>query len=226
MRRLIAFVIASVPVMAQAPTVERKAPPPPPTAQQQIKAIAQEIKDLKMEVAELKFRIEMLTDTLRMASNTVGDIVPLELEYADLDPSGNGYGVIATDRGRFFISVEKIEPYLDGQRVHLTVGNPSLVVFNGCILTVTWNERMPKSKLSDLNASSTFEQRSAALQEQMGTMRAWEAKHRKQEFSLTTVLSPGRWTPIDVVLPNTTASQVGYLQVRLKVDRMSFPLPN
>ena len=70
-------------------------------------------------------------------------LMPLEEDYTDLDPAAKGYGVIATNKGRFFIAVEKVETYLDGQRVFLRIGNPSSAAFGGCKLDVTWNSRGP-----------------------------------------------------------------------------------
>ena len=39
---------------------------------------------------------------------------------------------------------------------------------------------------------------------------------------MTSLLSPGKWTSVDVVLPETTPAQLGYLRIKLSVDDVVF----
>ena len=187
---------------------------PLPTAQEQIKALSQEVKALGEEVRRLKVANETIMSAVSNINSSLRDIMPLENDAAELDPSGTGYQAVATSEGRFFLSVEKTEPYLDGQRVYLKIGNPSLVTFNGCRAEVRWNTRPPKRAKQPENWT--------ILAQELDALDSWEKKARSQEFDLTTSLLPGAWTAVNFVLPETESSQLGYLKVKLTVNRAVF----
>lgn len=60
-----------------------------------------------------------------------------------------GYARIDTRTGTFFISLDKVEPYLDGIKIFATVGNPTTATFAGFDLTVYWNKQQRRITFVD-----------------------------------------------------------------------------
>jgi len=119
-----------------------------------------------------------------------------------LDPTEKGYGRIDTSSGFFLILVGNAEPYLDGYRLHLRIGNPTSARYNGFKLTLTWQKPVPKQK--DGESDQEFSKR-------------WDewlkAEPREKEFSFTEVLYPSSWNPVSLVVSPATPEELKELQI-------------
>jgi hypothetical protein len=60
--------------------------------------------------------------------------------YAYLSFYESGYSIVSTDIGNLIISLEDIEPYLNGYNIKLSVGNPLDLTFNGLTFSVNCSE--------------------------------------------------------------------------------------
>ena len=60
-----------------------------------------------------------------------------------------GFQRLDTELGPFLVSVEGIIPYLNGHKLSLNIGNPSMSEFNGFTLKAKWGETFkPKGEVT------------------------------------------------------------------------------
>jgi len=123
-------------------------------------------------------------------------------DSVSLDPTEKGYGRIDTSSGFFLIAVHSVEPYLDGYKLHLRIGNPTAARYNGFKLTVSWQKPYPEQRQgeSDDELSKRQEQ---WLQEQ---------PHQK-EFSFTETLQPSSWNSVSLIVSPATAEEIKELTI-------------
>ena len=89
--------------------------------------------ELRLELARLKQSEEKRNaDFIRLAA-----ILDLGVRegargkvWAELDPTSTGYAKADSNTGFFLVSCKKVEPYLNGHRVALAIGNPMGIRFN------------------------------------------------------------------------------------------------
>jgi hypothetical protein len=99
--------------------------------------------------------------------------------------------------------VQDASPYLDGYRVTLHIGNPSFASYDGFELTVKWNSKYDWSNFD----TSTFD--------------TWQKSERNKELSFTNSLVLGKWNAVELILPSTTAQQLGYFMISMKTPVVS-----
>jgi len=58
-------------------------------------------------------------------------------DSAPISPDQKSYSVVRTLQGLLYVSTDHVEPYLDGFRIHLRIGNPNNVTFDGFQLAYT-----------------------------------------------------------------------------------------
>ncbi len=199
-----ALLLLPVLVFAQQKPVPPKATAPTVVATPaQVQALQKELDDLKKEVAALRAEVKKQADGFEgrdfLAQLYQKKVDAVIKESVTLDPAENGYGIITIDSGTFFISLEKIEPFLNGYKATLKVGNPYAITFTNVKLNVEWNKKFPKD---------------------LANYGEWVKTKHAQEFSDTTVLPPGKWTLFPVVLSDTKPDEVAYLEVKLSVQAL------
>jgi hypothetical protein len=136
---------------------------------------------------------------------------------AVLDPASKGYGTVTTDKGIFLFAVDGAEPFLDGHKIILRVGNPMNMTFSGFKLKVRYGKRspeIPSFEPGDTNSAAVF-------QKWWDDKQVWEKKIRKTDISFTETLQPGAWTRIDFTLKETKPEDVAYLEVGIDTDQIS-----
>ena len=90
-----------------------------------------------------------------------------------------------------------IQPYGDGQRITLHIGNPSSARFSNVTMKVTWGPRMP------IPSEDKFTER----------MSAWGKATREKDINLTEAIEPSRWTRVVVTLAPAKSDEFGLLVV-------------
>lgn len=204
MSRLLCILVPIV-SFAQQPTPRPAAPRPTTTEspssllQNQISEMRKQIEALREEVKNLDGRLKGSEVIARFHREKVDSVIKNSVL---LDPSEKGYGVITTDQGKFFISLDNVEPFLDGYRIVLRIGNPYAITFRDVRISADWNKKMPSD---------------------FAKYAEWAESKRTQEFSESTELKPGSWTTFRLALTETKSDQLGYLEVKLttKGVRMS-----
>jgi hypothetical protein len=61
-----------------------------------------------------------------------------QFRFTAIAPDDKGYGKLETDLGTLFVSTESVDPYLDGYKIHLNIGNPSYATFSDFKLIASW----------------------------------------------------------------------------------------
>jgi len=127
---------------------------------------------------------------------------------ATFDPSEpkSGFDKVESTSGFFLVSLQNVQPYLDGQRVTLHVGNPLSVTYSGFKIKATWSTRMPKFDPTDRQYSEK--------------QRAWNAGKQQKEIALTQALRPGAWNTVSFVVAPAKAENFGYLEVGIETNQV------
>jgi hypothetical protein len=157
------------------------------------------------ETAALKKRVEALEATVIKLQLDFGPRIDLLEMKPDqtiwLDPaSPHKYGRLVTDTGAFLVSIEDSQPYLDGYKVRLHMGNPSTARYVGFTIHVQFGPRPP----ADWNQFA-----------------AWNSTLHTSDVSFTETLEPGSWNPIDLILAPITPGQFGHLKVSMTTNTVS-----
>lgn len=146
-----------------------------------------QIKKLEMEVEYLNKKVEFLP--IRNASFTPNtkEAVPV-----------NGGGVT------FFVSLEKIEPYLNGYQATFNIGNITAINFNEIEIKVSWNKAFPKS----------FKE-----------IDTW----KKNEKVITEIINkdilPGAWTRVTVNLVPAKPDETGLISFAMTTNKFTLKKP-
>jgi hypothetical protein len=130
-----------------------------------------------------------------------------------IDASTPGYTTIETGTGRFLIACDNVQPYLDGQKLTLRIGNPSLLTVSGFKLTATWGTHSPRYPA---NNPST-EEFAAWIEE----YKRWERSLRVKEIDSPTDLKPGVWSNVDVVITPAKPEELAYLKLLMTTNKVS-----
>jgi hypothetical protein len=164
----------------------------------QIGELSREVKALTAKVATSQDTIASLLVRLFKVESTQS-----AYESVNLDLASRSFQRLDSDSGSFLVSVQDASPYLDGYRVTLHIGNPSFASYDGFELTVKWNSKYDWSNFD----TSTFD--------------TWQKSERNKELSFTNSLVLGKWNAVELILPSTTAQQLGYFMISMKTPVVS-----
>jgi hypothetical protein len=159
--------------------------------QSQISEMRKELEFLRGEVKKYDSWFEGRDSLAQFYREKVDSVIK---QSVTLDPSEKGYGIITTNSGHFFVSLDNVEPFLDGYRIVLRIGNPYAITFRDVRINAAWNKKFP-SDISKYNE--------------------WAQTRRTQEFSESTELKPASWTTFRLALTETKPDQLGYLEIKL-----------
>lgn len=155
------------------------------------------------EISELRahnFRLQR--EINEMQNKAVGESIYSGSQEAEFGPDSTGYQIVKTTAGTFMVSIRKISPYADGQRVTFRIGNPYAASYSDPKITVRWGRRF-------------------SFKEGVG-FDDWEKSLRKKEVPLvSTELRAGTWTDVQAVLSPATPEEVGHLAFSLVPDVIS-----
>lgn len=120
-----------------------------------------------------------------------------------LDPTQLGpFQMIFTSCGMFFVSLQNVEPYLNGVKIHLRIGNPMMASYNGATL---------KIKYGNVCDPNFYDK--------------WLKSIKNVEVKITDQLNPGRWNETTAVLSNIQPADFGYLELSMETENLSLLVP-
>ena len=101
----------------------------------------------------------------------------------------------------FLFAVETVEPFLDGYKLRLRIGNPSNIRLEGFKLLVRYGKLSPPipdfNKVADITPLQSEALNWKNLQE------SWEKSLQEMEIAFAEILRPGAWNSVDIALPGT-----------------------
>jgi hypothetical protein len=144
-------------------------------------------------------RVAMLETTIQSLEKGLSD---LELARkrsgeGEINVTERSYTRITSKTGFFLVSCEDIQPYLDGYRVKLQIGNPYAVTFSGCQILAKWGAKFDPQKM---------------------TYDDWQKGLKTKNFALTSDLRPATWNRVTITITPATPSDLKYFSVGLKTD--------
>jgi hypothetical protein len=170
------------------------------------------------QIQALQQQITSLGNQLQTAQQNeialAGRVTNIELarvfensESAELDPASKSYGIAKTNLGNLLISVDNIQPYGDGYKLKLLVGNPNMTTYDGAKLKVQWAEK-PQWGQQGFDGQK------------------WNASIQSKDVDIPNNLLPGAWNPVEIVISPATAAQTGYLSVTATLDKLYLRSPS
>jgi len=135
-----------------------------------------------------------------------------ENEYTIVDITGNGFAAAKSNNGTFLISCKGAEPYLDGHKLALKIGNPYFMTYSGFTVKARFGRRPP-----DVPGSASADQKT----EWRIRYEQWEKALKEIDVSSIDELAPGAWTNVELILSPSKPEEVGYLSLRIETDQVA-----
>jgi hypothetical protein len=190
-RLLILTTVATVAAAAQTPRVVTKQPTNT-SDDARVKALTE-------RVAELQKKLDALeTYVYSLAIDSVFPNLPSR--EINIDPGSlHGFQRLDLGSGFVFVSLDSVEPYLDGFKLALDIGNPLAADYVGFTLKPEWGKKWDfKSNYAE-----------------------WKKTLHSKTEKFTDTLRRGAWTRVTLILPDIKPSEFSHLQLTMETDVMS-----
>jgi hypothetical protein len=122
---------------------------------------------------------------------------------AFIDVNSKAFSPAKSAEGTFLISCQGVEPYLEGYKVHLQVGNPTTLMVDNPKLTIEWG---PADSGKD-------------------SYDAWKKALRQTTVTLNESLRPGFWNNVEVIVSPAKANELAHFKVSIETDSVSLTHP-
>jgi hypothetical protein len=126
-----------------------------------------------------------------------------------LDPSEKGFGCLNTDTGKFLLACDDVQPYLDGQKLKVRIGNPNAASYSGFTLNVKWGQKEPEPPSMAEDNNKWVKDYKEWKREDAKWMTGLQSK----EISFTDNLKAGTWHSVDLVLSPAGSGDLGYIEI-------------
>ena len=120
----------------------------------------------------------------------------------------SGFVRINSTSGFFLISVKDVQPYLDGYKLMLNVGNPLSATYKNLKLNVAWGKKFDPNNLNQTNSYQT-----------------WTNQLQHKELSMPEDLLPGSWNKIALILSPAKADELSYISLKMDTETVSLRTP-
>ncbi len=145
-----------------------------------------------------------------------GEIIGLKLRMDNYNPTSivlspvfKGYVKLDTNAGYFLIACEDAQPYLDGYKVILKIGNPASVTYNGFTLEIEWGKEYIYDEKDPFGLLS------------IRKYEEWKKSLRKETKSFTNQLLPGRWNKVELILTPAKPEEIKYIGLSMNTDTVA-----
>jgi hypothetical protein len=112
--------------------------------------------------------------------------------------NSTGFSRVNTDSGFFLVSLKNAEPYLDGYKITLDVGNPLSADYQNAKYQVAWGKKFDVNDYT--NNSNSYQ--------------AWVASLHSKEISSSDNLMAGTWNKVQLVLSPAKSDELGYISIK------------
>jgi hypothetical protein len=161
------------------------------------------IEHLKEEEKKRDSQFKLLVETV--FAKALGE------QFTNVDPAGSGFSRIESNNGSFMVSCKRVEPYLDGFKLVLEIGNPYLVTYSDFNLKCRYGPREPEGqKDATAEQSNEFQK----------NMDEWKKSLKIKELAFTEQLLPGTWTRVEAIITPAKAEDLGYFGVQMTTNKL------
>jgi hypothetical protein len=158
---------------------QRRQPNSSPTPN--VAQLEKELRDLRSRVLDLEMKAQRNS-------------------FAELDTSKETYQQVKSNNATFLMTFVKAEPYLNGYKVTLSIGNLTTATFNSFDLKLKWGAKEPEYSDKWID---------------------WWHGLKTKEQHFTDDLVPGRWNRVEVALVPASANELGFLQVSIETNALT-----
>ena len=107
---------------------------------------------------------------------------------------------IDTSVGTFLVVLRNVEPYLDGYKIYLAIGNPYSVSFNNLTFKVKWGKKFDRETMEYTE---------------------WKNSLRSKDFSFPKTLNPATWNKIQFILSPSNPEELGYIKLEMSIKTIA-----
>jgi uncharacterized coiled-coil protein SlyX len=171
------------------------------------------VSDLELKLAKqsasiatvegIEFRLKNLEQKTSSQASALSNLqfrpAMIERKSTVLDLSTTNYQYVESNAGRFLVYCESVQPYLDGQKLKLRIGNPNLITYSGFTLKAKWGRAEPDDFTEYEN---------------------WRGSLHEKELELAADLKPGVWNTVEFVLSPASATDLAYVEVSITTNRV------
>jgi hypothetical protein len=120
-----------------------------------------------------------------------------------LDPTAREFERLDTSLGTLAVAINDVQPFADGVRVVLAVGNLTSATLRNLRIKAAWGKRPPTHETGDLGGSHGEE------------LALWMKSLKEKTINPTQTLRPGYWNKVSLTLPDTPPQEFGYLEISI-----------
>lgn len=188
---------------------------------------SESIKELKADIEDLKEKIEWIEKDLDKSFQEHLELAD-KVDFFEIKEAckssaffciskgiGDGFQVVKSSSGSFFLSIKEVKPYLSGYKIIFCIGNPLLATFDNAKLTVKWN-RSHEAWKNDKEYAEKWKKYLENLSDsgekidfpKIPKRTLWSEEEKKKEFTLESPIKPGYWNTIEVHITPATLEQL------------------
>lgn len=161
---------------------------------------------LQTKVTDLEGRITALQKEVDQLQSDMLIVQGKQAEYDsiafDLSTPGH-YQRLDTSTGSFLVSAQGVEPYLDGYKITLNIGNPSVATYRGFTIHVKWSTAYDWGHYTPASYDK------------------WNKAIQQKDISYTDALESGVWNKVEVILAPVSRDGLGYFEVSIDTNTVS-----
>lgn len=175
---------------------------------EKISSIESDVKSLKDSNLALSSRMsdiergykDLEKKFLELENSIVIDRIVRDRSEAEITPSDEGFNTVQTVYGMLTVQCKGIEPYADGSKVRVVVGNPLSCGFMNTEISIKYG-------VSFANYTD-------------GGWADWQKTLRRKSFKLSESINAGSWNSFTVALPGVSPDKMGYIAIKLEPATM------
>ena len=138
------------------------------------------------DIVELRREIDLLK-----AQQSLAELRKLGQQWSEtayLTPGSTGYDTIKYNLGTLLVTLSDIQPYANGSKGTLLIGNPYFANLSGLKATMSWGKTDDKGE-------------------------PIEGSEKSKQISFIEMMKAGRWTRVTVILEGSAPADLGYIRL-------------
>jgi len=176
------------------------------------------------ELDALSARVGALEASQDVQQNTIRRLLSqarrdaIQYVAAEFNPAADeGFQRVDTSLGTTLVVLDDVQPFADGSRIELHIGNMTNGNLAKVTLKVMWNSKEPVEPPETATADERAAYDEAFVK--------WLEGERSKDVELTQSLSRGAWTVVTTNVPGVPPDELGYVRIALDAGQVSLTNP-